>query len=59
MRVPETGTAVRERERLISYLRQRLAYFRAIPAARREAECADEGERDCIALLRENGIDVS
>lgn len=59
MRVPEAGKAVREPVRLISHLQQRLAYFRAIPASRRDAECTDEGEHDCIALLRENGVDGS
>lgn len=58
MRVPEAGKAVRERERLIAHLQQKVAYFRAFPASRREAECADEGVRDCIAMLREHGIDA-
>lgn len=42
---------VREREKTIAHLQQRLAYFRSIPAHRRLAEHADEGERDCLAML--------
>jgi|TARA_R100000365_G_C2740576_1_gene69290 hypothetical protein len=57
MRVPNSGPAVREREAMMRYFQSRLAYFQKIPARRREAECADEGERDCAALLRQLEID--
>jgi len=56
MRVPDTGAAVREKERVIAHLRDRLARFRKIPAHRRIEECADEGERDCLQLLEELGV---
>ncbi|WP_282567562.1 hypothetical protein [Devosia sp. 1566] len=35
-----------------------LRRFENVPAHRREAECADEGEVTCRGLLRELGIDV-
>ncbi len=53
LRVPNTGPAERERLALIKRFEGKLAYFRGIPPARREAECADEGERDCTAMLAE------
>ena len=57
-RVPDTGPEVRDREKVVEHLKEKLAYFRSIPPHRREAECADEGVRDCIALLREHVIDA-
>lgn len=54
-RPPNTGAAEREREALIRRLERRLADFQAVPPARREAECADEGEQTCRALLAEIG----
>lgn len=55
MRVPAIGQPATQRERLIAKLRRDLARFREIPSDRREAECADEGEATCLALLREHG----
>lgn len=52
-RVPNTGPEVRDRQKRVAHLRQRLAYFRSVPSDRREAECADEGEQSCIRLLKE------
>lgn len=46
-----------ERERLIRKLEADLARFRGIPAHRRAAECANEGEATCLALLRDLGIE--
>lgn len=51
MRVPNAGPAERERRVLIERLEKKLAYFQRIPPARREAECADEGEQTCRAML--------
>jgi hypothetical protein len=53
LRVPNTGPAERERQALMKRLESKLEYFRGIPPARRDAECADEGERDCMAMLAE------
>jgi hypothetical protein len=53
VRVPDAGPGVREREALILKLENDLARFQRIPAARREAECANEGEATCRALLAE------
>ncbi|MAN78055.1 MAG: hypothetical protein CML24_12900 [Rhizobiales bacterium] len=53
MRVPSGGPATKEREALLSYYRKRLAEFERIPAHRREAECADEGEATCRAMIAE------
>lgn len=50
MRVP---TVDPRHERLIRELEMKLAYFRRISPRRREAECADEGESTCLALLAE------
>lgn len=52
MRTPLAGHPATQRERLIAKLRRDLERFRRIPAERREAECADEGESTCLALLR-------
>lgn len=54
----EVGTEARERQRLIRKLQADLRRFQRIPASRREAECADEGEQTCRALLRELGVEV-
>lgn len=51
VRVPDIGPEIKERERLIKKLQRDLARFQRIPAARREAECADEGEQLCRAML--------
>ena len=53
-RLPDTNP---ERERLIRKLEADLARFRRVPAHRREAECADEGEVTCLALLRDLGVE--
>jgi hypothetical protein len=53
VRVPDAGPAVREREALIRKLEKDLARFQRIPTADREAECANEGEATCRALLAE------
>ena len=53
MRVPSGGPATKEREALLSYYRKRLAEFERIPAHRREAECANEGEATCRAMIAE------
>jgi hypothetical protein len=55
MRVPIAGGPATQREKLIAKLQRDLRRFRSIPADRREAECADEGEATCLALLREQG----
>ncbi len=52
-RVPDADPTVREREALIRKLEKDLARFQRIPDKRREAECADEGEATCRALLAE------
>lgn len=57
-RVPDTGPEAQERQRLISKVRADLRRFQRIPKHRREAECADEGELTCRALLRDLGVDV-
>jgi site-specific recombinase XerD len=54
-RVPKTGPAERERLDCIRRLERSLRRFEKVPAHRREAECADVGERDCRALLTELG----
>lgn len=53
-RVPDTNP---ERDRLVRKLEADLARFRRVPAHRRDAECADEGEATCLALLRDLGIE--
>ena len=53
-RSPEVNA---ERQRLIRKLEADLARFRRVPAHRRVAECANEGEATCIALLRDLGIE--
>ncbi|MCR6671482.1 hypothetical protein [Devosia ginsengisoli] len=55
-RVPDTGPEVQDRQRLITKLQADLRRFQSIPKPRREAECADEGEQTCRALLRELGV---
>lgn len=52
-RVPDTGPEVRKRAELLWAYWKRLAYFQGVPAHRREAEAADEGERDLKALIAE------
>lgn len=51
VRVPDAGPVVRGREALIHKLEADLARFQRIPAHRRDAECADEGEATCRVLL--------
>ena len=46
-----------DRDRMVRKLEADLARFRRVPAHRREAECADEGEATCLALLRDLGIE--
>ncbi|GAB5426640.1 MAG: hypothetical protein Devi2KO_00990 [Devosia indica] len=53
VRVPDVGPATREREALIRKLERDLRRFQRIPAKRRAAECADEGEATCRTLLAE------
>jgi hypothetical protein len=53
VRGPNTGPEIKERGRAVEKLRRDLARFQRIPTARREAECADEGEQLCRALLSE------
>lgn len=53
MRVPATGLKVKERDELLAYYRKRLAAFQRMPEHRREAECADEGEATCRAMIAE------
>lgn len=55
MRVPNAGKAERERLDQIRRLEKKLAHFQSIPAHRREADCADEGEGTCRMLLAEFG----
>lgn len=57
-RVPDTGPAVRDKERLVRKLLADLKRFKAVPANRRQDECADEGEATCRALLRDLGIEA-
>lgn len=57
-RVPDTGPEAQGRQRLINKLQADLRRFQNIPKHRREAECADEGEQACRALLRDLGADV-
>lgn len=53
-RAPDTNP---ERDRLVRKLEADLARFRRVPAHRRVAECADEGEATCLALLRNFGVE--
>lgn len=53
MRVPNAGKDEQERQLLIRRLEKKLSYFQSIPPHQRDGECADEGERDCWALLAE------
>jgi len=53
MRVPAAGPKIRERELLLAHYRRKLAEFERIPPGRREAECADEGEATCRAMIAE------
>ena len=53
-RVPDVDP---ERDRLVRKLEADLARFRRVPAHRRLAECADEGEATFLALLRDLGIE--
>lgn len=56
-RVPDTGPQVQERQQLITKLQADLRRFQSIPKHLRDAECADEGEQTCQALLRELGVE--
>lgn len=51
MRVPATGPNAKERDELLALYYKRLAQFERIPPSRREAECADEGEAVCLAMI--------
>ena len=51
MRVPVTGPNAKERDELLAHYYKRLAQFERIPPSRREAECADEGEAICLAMI--------
>lgn len=53
MRVPTSGPKAQEREKLLAHYYKRLAQFECIPPSRREAECADEGEATCLAMIAE------
>ena len=53
MRVPVTGPSAKKRDELLAYYYKRLAQFERIPPSRREAECADEGEATCLAMIAE------
>lgn len=53
MRVPTTGPEARDREKLLAYHCNWLVQFERIPPSRREAECADEGEAICLAMIAE------
>tara|TARA_R100000365_G_C2746918_1_gene76425 strand:+ start:873 stop:1049 length:177 start_codon:yes stop_codon:yes gene_type:complete len=53
MRVPVTGPNAKDRDELLAYYYKRLAQFERIPPSRREAECADEGEATCLAMIAE------
>ena len=55
-RPPDTGPKAKDRARLIAKLQRDLARFERIPAGRRAAECADEREQTCRALLFELGV---
>ena len=55
-RPPDTGPAAKDRARLIAKLQRNLRSFERIPAGRRAAECADEREQACRALLFELGV---
>lgn len=55
-RPPDTGPQAKDRARLIAKLQRDLASFERIPAGRRAAECADEREQTCRALLFELGV---
>jgi hypothetical protein len=57
MQGPNTDSETRERAALVSKLKADLERFRNIPVHRREAECADEGEQTCKALLQELGVE--
>ena len=48
--IPDRETVAR-----IKHLEAALRRFERVPPHGREAECADEGERDCRALLAELG----
>jgi len=53
MRVPSAGPRTKECEMLLAYYYKRLARFERVPPSRREAECADEGEATCRAMIAE------
>lgn len=55
IRVPNSGPAERERQHQIRRLEKALRRFERVPAHRRDAECADEGERDVRQFLAELG----
>lgn len=52
-RVPSFNPETKRNAALAKRLRRKLEYFQRIPPRRREAECADEGEATCRAMLRE------
>ena len=52
-RVLSVNPETKRKAALAKRLRRKLEYFQRIPPRRREAECADEGEATCRALLRE------
>lgn len=53
MRIPDTGPEARRRADALAIYRRKLAYFRSVPPHLREAEHADEGERDMLKLIEE------
>jgi hypothetical protein len=52
-RAPSVNSETERKAALAKRWLRKLDYFRRIPARRREAECADEGEAICRASLRE------
>lgn len=52
-RVPSVNPETKRKAALAKRFRRKLQYFQRIPPKRREAECADEGEATCRAMLRE------
>lgn len=50
MRVPSLDP---DRQRLIAHFEKKLEYFRRVPAHRRDAEAANEGEATCRKSLSE------
>ena len=52
-RVQSVNPETKRKAALAKRFRRKLEYFQRIPPKRREAECADEGEATCRAMLRE------